>query len=484
MSASSSFDMDDNNNAHDNDSAHSGSAMSCSDASAAEEEPTTTMTTPAQHKEHGNAAYQRRDYRAAIEHYTRAIELAQAQLLEVAEVDGDAEQQKQLLGTYYGNRAAAFTMILAHVEALRDCDSATGIDPQATKVHFRKAKLLTSLGRLDDALQAYSYGLIHDPNHASAIQERAAVTTLQKRFALARTVLQTTDHQPKKHARQALAQIEIVLTACPSWGDATLTKIDALTRLHQVDQALTLSTQLMARPGYESNNELILLRAKCLFLQGSIDPALKHLRIILGSDPDHKPAFTMLKMVRHLKKTKDVADTAYKSHKHGDAVTLYGAAIDACPAENASYKAKLFFNRAASHNALRQHAECVADCSMAIALDGGYTKAYLRRAASSLLIGGKADCEQAIGDYEHVLGLAQSDEEVRDLRKKIREAKIQLKRAGRKDLYKIMGVGRDATEAEIKKAYRKMALKHHVCCSIVPVVWLCVCVRRATLDFW
>ena len=30
-----------------------------------------------------------------------------------------------------------------------------------------------------------------------------------------------------------------------------------------------------------------------------------------------------------------------------------------------------------------------------------------------------------------------------------------------KDFYKILGVSRDATDSELKKAYRKLALKYH-----------------------
>ena len=44
---------------------------------------------------------------------------------------------------------------------------------------------------------------------------------------------------------------------------------------------------------------------------------------------------------------------------------------------------------------------------------------------------------------------------------KLNEAETVQKRSKEKDYYKILGVKRDATQKEIKKAYRKLALKWH-----------------------
>ncbi len=79
-------------------------------------------------------------------------------------------------------------------------------------------------------------------------------------------------------------------------------------------------------------------------------------------------------------------------------------------------------------------------------------------------------CVYSFRDFEKALEHCQArshgdDEEnakeAKALKAKVQQAKVSLKRSKRKDLYAIMGVSQNASEDEIKRAYKKKALIYH-----------------------
>ncbi|KAK8513424.1 hypothetical protein V6N12_052613 [Hibiscus sabdariffa] len=134
------------------------------------------------------------------------------------------------------------------------------------------------------------------------------------------------------------------------------------------------------------------------------------------------------------------------------------------------------FDRAAAYKALGQITDAIADCSLAIALDGNYLKAISRRASLYEKI---RDYEEAASDIERLLSLLMHQMETKNNQTGLSERSVNLandsrharswlseiEEEGKKevplDFYLILGVELSVSTADIKKAYRKAALRHH-----------------------
>lgn len=99
--------------------------------------------------------------------------------------------------------------------------------------------------------------------------------------------------------------------------------------------------------------------------------------------------------------------------------------------------------------------EAIADCDEALKLDTTYAKARRTRAKAQGQLG---NWDEAVRELKNIAEANPGDSSIR---KEIREAELELKKSKRKDYYKILDVEKDATEADIKKAYRRMAILHH-----------------------
>lgn len=125
-----------------------------------------------------------------------------------------------------------------------------------------------------------------------------------------------------------------------------------------------------------------------------------------------------------------------------------------------------------TYQALGQITDAISDCSLAIALDPNYPKAISRRATLHEMI---RDYGQASSDLQRLLSLLERKMEDQSGGKRatsngddpvtvrLRLAKVEDKARTEMplDMYKILGIETSSDAAEIKKAYRKAALRHH-----------------------
>ena len=108
-----------------------------------------------------------------------------------------------------------------------------------------------------------------------------------------------------------------------------------------------------------------------------------------------------------------------------------------------------------TYEQLKEHKSAIADCNRALVLDPAYLKA---RRTLARALGASGDWDAALKEYKSVQETNPSEP---GISKDIRDAELELKKSKRKDYYKILGVEKEASDNEIKKAYRKLAIVHH-----------------------
>ncbi|KAI0834783.1 hypothetical protein F5Y06DRAFT_289537 [Hypoxylon sp. FL0890] len=383
------------------------------------------------HKADGNRFFKQKDYARAIAEYTSAIQLMPNE------------------PTYLSNRAAAFMSDGQYGPALEDCQRAVDLDPHNPKYLLRLARIYTSLGRPEEAIT--TFGRIHP---APSTKDTASAREMLHHVKAAQDALDRgTSGSMVLHA---LDQAEKLLGPGASkprkWqlmrGYAYLKMGGANSFGEAQNVAMSLLRQNSQDP------EALVLRGRALYAQGENDKAIQHFRKALTCDPDFKDAIKWLRTVQKLDRMKEEGNADYKAGRWQAAFDKYSAALEVDPS-NRGTNSKLFQNRALCRLKLKQFKEAIADCEKAISLDPTYTKARKTKANA---LGQAERWEEAVREWKSIQEL---DPEDRTIAREIRRAELELKKSQRKDYYKILGVGKDADENAIKKAYRKLAIIHH-----------------------
>jgi len=432
-----------------------------------------------------NTLYKQGKYEEAIIKYSKSIDLQ----------PNNAK--------YYSNRAAAYTMLRKYKESIRDCQRAIDCDKTNIKAYFRSAKCSLQLGdTFESARQLKMASIV--ANETPSLRNQ--IPLIEKELQMVEKcegLINRMEEQIKNEKfEEALSSLEeAMLLADPllkrSTTSKTISKVDTnslggvslkwrlqrgelLVRNQLYDEANKVTTEILKSD--PRNSEAITLRAKVLYLMNSIriESVQQSIRQALSYDPDNTKARKLLNRIKALEKEKDESNDLFKSGSYVKAIEGYDKVLEQQRKEGLTgvLEVKVLSNKATCNSKLGKHKEVIKDSSKAIELlekisfgtytpgpsdyqtninSALFTKLFMRRANSYMKTEGY---EEAVRDYKVLQQMKNGD---REILQALRSAEQALKQASKKDYYKILGLDKNSnpSDAEIKKAYRKNALKYH-----------------------
>ncbi|XP_022854759.1 uncharacterized protein LOC111376064 isoform X2 [Olea europaea var. sylvestris] len=447
----------------------------------------------------GNQAYAKGDFLKAEECYSQGVNC-------ISQNETSRSCHRALM-LCYSNRAATRISLGRMREALKDCMEAAALDPNFIRVQVRAANCYLALGEVENATLHFTKCLQAGPevcvDRKLLIEASEGLEKVQKVTECIKQSAELLQRKTSSDAECALSLITEALTTSAYSEKLLEVKVDALLVLKRYEEVIQLCEQTLSSAGSnfsgddnpsEKSHVSYLQRSptfdvwcwsqilKSYFYLGRLAEALDFLKkqeksVSLVERRENRTLESMIPLVgiiRELLHHKSAGNEAYQSGKHTEAVEHYTAAIS-CTVESRPFAAICFCNRAAAYRAMGQIIDALADCSLAIALDGSYIKAVSRRAMLFEII---RDYGQAAADLQRLVSLLVNQVESKidqsgppdkmNCINELRQAQLKLSSmedASRNEiplnLYLILGVDPSATASEIKKAYRKAALKYH-----------------------
>nr|GMD64757.1 tpr repeat-containing thioredoxin ttl1 [Ipomoea batatas] len=444
----------------------------------------------------GNQAYASGDLSRAEDYYTQG-----ANCISQRETSRNALQALTLC---YSNRAATRMSLGRMKEALDDCLTAIRLDPNFLKAQLRAANCYLSLGETENASRHFMKCL--EMGSKSCVERKVledASEGLEKALKVSECMKQSATLLGRRMSNDAVCALAVIadaLVISPCSEKLLEMKADALLMLRKYEEVIQLCELTLASAdlnAFRTDVDLKMLDAskiqntasfrlwccsvtvKAYFYLGKLEEAVNFLNKEEKSMPSMESGGTfalessipLAATIRELLRLKAAGNEAFQSGKHAEAIEHYSAAIS-CNVESRPFAAICFCNRAAAYRAVGQILDAIADCSLSIALDGNYVKAISRRASLLEMI---RDYGQAASDLRRLISLLtrqmenkinQSDKsffmsEIRQRQQKLLTMEEEDRKEIPLNMYLILGVDPSASSSEIKRAYRKAALKHH-----------------------
>lgn len=356
----------------------------------------------------------------------------------------------------YFKRATVFLALNRPKSALDDLNKALELNIDFTSALSQRAALHVKMGNLDQAHIDYEQILKREPNNEDASIMYSKIENLKDELLNVQDLIE--DYQYDI----ALSSISSIIEAIPYNTELLKHRATAYEKVGEIRRAIS-DYRTIAKLSVDAATYLTI--AKLCYRLGEVEESLNNVRECLKLDPDHKTCMDFYKptkkLYNHIKNM-----IASKESKDNDDCFVQGKNALKVLKNSRDQLALIYSIQSVMCHCLSRSGDIVdglkvCDEALENSQDGGIEGIAIDKPD---LICDKADIMADKEDYTEALKLYQESHKLRQskrAREGIERMKRNQKQKKKRDYYKILGVTRGADEAEINRAYRKLAVKWH-----------------------
>ena len=380
-------------------------------------------------KEKGNALFKQNKFNEAIDYYERAIRINNS------------------IEVLYSNKGTCEKCLKNYKQAIKDYKKALELNPKNTKNLNRLASVYLIVGNFGEAKIIQQKALNLEPNNS----------VYKDQMKVIEKVIEDEEKMKEKIREQKYDDAEEIckriIEKVPEFSDLKKDYIKILLENVKIQDALAYIGQKVTAEDKMRDEEFNYLTALTLYFDGQYDKAKKLLNIIKQTNNNDKIS-DLVKKVSEIESVKNKANELFKQKKYEEAIEEYTKVLEFDP-QNKKFNSLILANRALCYQKLNKNTEALRDSNQSIKLNPYYARGYVKRGNVYMEL---KMFDDAKADFQKAKDL---DPSVSGVEGFLNDANKKAEKARKRDYYAILGIDRNASEHEIKKAYKKMAMKYH-----------------------
>ena len=383
-----------------------------------------------QMKELGNVQFKQNNYTGAADYYTRGIQLNSSEPV------------------LYANRGTCMKLLGKYKESINDYNKAVKKNQKNTKNLKKLSSVYIILGDFGHAQLLLEKCCNLEPSDSSFTYELNKVKKMVEDFE------KINEKYKEKKWEDAEEKSKELLKEASAFIELQKIYIQSCLELCKFKDVINYITNTISPSVKLRDWEFNFLLAKTYYFKGDYDLAKNEITKLIKQGITEEKLTSLKNKVETINSLKTKANTLFKENKYEEAINEYTKLIEFDP-ENKNFISIILTNRALCYKKQGKNMEAMKDADDAIQNNPNYSTAYIRRA---LIYEEFKMFDDAKADLSKAKELDPSNPKIEGY---INEANQKAESAKNRDYYQILGIDRNASADEIKKAYRKLALKYH-----------------------